>query len=351
MRVLITGSGGLVGSEAAFHFLAQDCDVFGIDNNTRMHLFGLEGDVSSKIEKLRKWPRYSHYSFDIRDRKAVDTVFSYVRPNIVIHCAAQPSHDRAAEIPLEDFDINAVGTINLLESTRRYCNSDVVFVHMSTNKVYGDGPNKLNLVECPTRYDYADNEYTSGIREDFPIDSCMHSIFGASKVAADIMAQEYGRYYGMNVGIFRAGCVTGASHASVELHGFLAYIVKCALIGRKYIIFGYKGKQVRDQIHAYDVVTAIESFVKSPRKGQVYNIGGGRQNSASILEVINMIEEIAKKRLNYEISSRARKGDHICYITDMSKFRQHFRDWKMEFTLPDMIREMVDYYEFQKSTN
>jgi len=345
VRVLITGAGGLIGSQAVDYFRAQGHEIHGIDNNTRMYLFGPEGDVSPTINRLMSHSTYTHHSIDIRDRDSVMWCFYRVKPNVVIHCAAQPSHDRASSMPLEDFDINAVGTLNLLEAARQLHDDDVVFVHMSTNKVYGDGPNRLRLVEGVTRYDYDELEFVNGIKEDFPVDDCLHSIFGASKLATDVMAQEYGRYYGMNVGIFRGGCLTGAAHAGVELHGFLAYVVKCAMIGRKYTIFGYKGKQVRDQIHASDVVSAIDAFVRSPRKGEVYNIGGGRPNSASILEVIDLIADVSGRQLDYELSPDARIGDHICYITDMSKFHQHFPEWKPEVSLRDMIIEMVQFHE------
>ncbi|MBT7915277.1 NAD-dependent epimerase/dehydratase family protein [Candidatus Bathyarchaeota archaeon] len=349
--ILITGTGGLIGGEAARHFLEKGWEVHGIDNNTRMWLFGKEADVSGGIASLSESESYTHHHVDIRDRSRISSIHCQVRPNAVIHCAAQPSHDKAADIPFDDFDINALGTVNLLEAFRLYAPADASFVYVSTNKVYGDGPNRLELNEEDTRWEpnmYPDigedvpvGLWFDGINEDFPIDQCLHSLFGASKLSADIMAQEYGRYFNLNVGIFRGGCLTGPTHAGVELHGFLSYIVKCAMSEKPYSIFGYSGKQVRDQIHSKDVITAFEAFIENPRQGEVYNIGGERRNSASILEIINLIEEISGKRLQYTLSDEARKGDHIWYISDMTKFRSHYPDWEPQFDLRDMISEMV----------
>ncbi len=353
--ILITGTGGLIGGEAARHFLAQGWEVHGIDNNTRMCLFGKEADVSGGISSLESHKNYSHHYVDIRERVRVSLLMCQIRPEAIIHCAAQPSHDKAADIPFGDFDINAVGTVNLLESFRLYTPEKSSFVHVSTNKVYGDGPNHLKFVDWGTRWEpnmYPDigdelpiGLWFDGINEDFAIDQCLHSLFGASKLSADIMAQEYGRYFGLNVGVFRGGCLTGPTHAGVELHGFLSYIVKCALTDRPYTIFGYKGKQVRDQIHSKDVVSAFEAYIQNPRPGEVYNIGGERKNSASILEVIDLIEEISGKRLQYTLSDEARKGDHKWYISDMTKFRSHFPDWEPQFDLRDMITEMVSAHQ------
>jgi len=343
MRVLITGSGGLIGSEAAEFFLKKPgVKVVGIDNNMRMEFFGPGGDVSPAIARLSKYSNYSHKNIDITHRHSIDNVLSKFQPDLLIHCAAQPSHDKAADIPYLDFAVNANGTLNLLESFRNRCLESSVFIQVSTNKVYGDGPNHLNLVESETRYDFADEKYRNGIAEDFSIDNCLHSLFGASKVAGDILAQEYGRYFNLNVGIFRGGCLTGPQHAGVELHGFLSYIVKCAKSGKPYTIFGYKGKQVRDQIHCYDVVRVFEEFANNPKKGEVYNLGGGANNSASVLEIINLIQEISGDELNYSHSDKARIGDHICYYTDMSKFKSHYPSWNMKYSLNSIVEEMLN---------
>ena len=339
-KILVTGTGGLIGSEAAKSWLSQGYNVIGIDNNSRKEFFGEKGDVSNVIHDLSKSLLYNHYSIDIRDREAVDDLIGTEHPDIVVHCAAQPSHDRAAAIPFADFDTNAVGTFNLLEASRRHI-PDVVFVHVSTNKVYGDAPNFLNLIETDTRYDYADEEFLEGIPETMSIDQCTHSLFGASKVAADICAQEYGRYFGMNVGVFRGGCLTGPQHAGVELHGFLSYIIKCATTGTPYTIFGYKGKQVRDQIHCADVIRAFESFIQDPRPGAVYNIGGCKENAASVLEVINILQEDHGLELNYTLSDENRIGDHMCYYSDMAKFKSDYPAWSIQHSLKDIISEMV----------
>jgi CDP-paratose 2-epimerase len=339
MRVLVTGSGGLIGSEAASHWIRKGEQVFGIDNNTRQELFGPAGNVTPVIEELEKFSNYQHIIESITDRDAVSQILETVKPDVVIHAAAQPSHDKAAEIPYQDFSINAVGTLNLLESTRQFA-PDAVFVHVSTNKVYGDAPNHLNLIEGDQRYDFADPAYARGIDETFSVDQSLHSLFGASKASADLLAQEYGRYFGMNVGIFRGGCLTGPQHAGVELHGFLSYIVKCAVQGRKYKIFGYKGKQVRDQIHCRDVIRCFERFIERPKQGEVYNLGGGKANSASILEVIRRIDSLTGYRLGYEYVDKNRVGDHICYYTDMSKFKRDYPGWDITVSLDDTILEI-----------
>jgi CDP-paratose 2-epimerase len=281
-----------------------------------------------------------HHDLDIRAREGIGKLVRAVRPDLVIPCAAQPSHDLAASIPLDDFDTNAVGTVNLLEAARREC-PDTVFIHMSTNKVYGDAPNRLQLTELETRYDYADPRYAGGIAEDFPIDQSLHSLFGASKAAADLMAQEYGRYFGMKVGIFRGGCLTGPRHSGVELHGFLSYLVRVACTGQPYTVFGYQGKQVRDQIHSADVIAAFDAFYRHPRCGEVYNLGGGRANSASVLECIDLIEQITGARIAWTYRDEARRGDHICYISDLTKLTHHLPGWSITRTIPDMIGEMA----------
>ncbi len=343
MKVLVTGSGGLIGSEAAEYFLNKTATrVMGMDNNMRMVFFGPNGDVSSTILRLSGYKNYEHKNIDITNKDSVDDAIKNFQPDLIIHCAAQPSHDKAADIPHLDFAVNANGTLNLLESFRKHCDESSVFIQVSTNKVYGDGPNHLNLTESKNRYDFADEKYRNGIAEDFSIDNCLHSLFGASKVAGDILAQEYGRYFGLNVGVFRGGCLTGPQHAGVELHGFLSYIIKCAKFGNPYTIFGYKGKQVRDQIHCYDVVRAFEEFALNPKKGEVYNLGGGVHNSASVLEIISLIQEISGYELNYSHSNKARIGDHICYYTDMSKFKSHYPSWSMKYNLNAIIEEMLN---------
>lgn len=341
MKVLVTGSSGLIGSEAVEYFDQRGHTVFGIDNNMRQVFFGEQGDTLWNLNRLKSITRdFSHYDCDIRDRQRLDGIFSAHSFDLIIHCAAQPSHDKAKDIPILDFEVNAMGTMNLLEMTRQYC-KDAVFIHMSTNKVYGDAPNELPLKELPTRWEFSCCEDYDGVDETCRIDQTTHSLFGASKTAADIMAQEYGRYFGLNVGIFRGGCLTGPSHSGVELHGFLSYLVKCAVHGKPYTIFGYKGKQVRDNIHSYDVIRAFELFARNPRPGEVYNIGGGRDNSVSVLEAIDMIEQIANTKMEYTYSERNRIGDHICYISNLGKLRSHYPEWDVTIGLEDMIEQMV----------
>ena len=342
MKILVTGSSGLIGSAAVTHFDARGHEVYGMDNNMRAVFFGKNGDTTWNLHRLLAvTKRFEHFDLDIRDRDAVFGFFESHALDLVVHCAAQPSHDKAREIPLLDFDVNAVGTINLLEGTRRH-SPQAVFILMSTNKVYGDAPNELPLVELDTRYDYARPEDYQGIAETCRIDQCLHSLFGASKAAADIVAQEYGRYFGMKVGIFRGGCLTGPSHSGVELHGFLSHLVKVAVRGDKYSVFGYKGKQVRDQIHSSDVIRAIEAFARDPRPGEPYNIGGGRGNSASILECFQILENKLGRPVRWEYVDENRVGDHICYISDLSKFQGHFPDWKIEYGLDEIIEELVE---------
>jgi CDP-paratose 2-epimerase len=341
MKVLVTGSSGLIGSEAALNFEQTGHRVFGIDNNQRREFFGPAGDTRWNLERLRKLTRqFTHLEMDIRDRQGVLDLFESERFDLIIHCAAQPSHDKAKEIPFVDFDVNAVGTFNLLEATRR-TNRDAIFVFMSTNKVYGDAPNELPLRELATRWDYAEAADYNGVREDCRIDRTMHSLFGASKAAADLLAQEYGKYFGMNVGIFRGGCLTGENHSGVQLHGFLSYLVKVAKAGETYTIFGYKGKQVRDQIHSSDVISAFAEFAANPRQGEVYNLGGGRANSASILECIGKIEELLRRKLSWRYVEQARVGDHVCYISDLAKFKAHYPNWKLRVSLDEILERIV----------
>jgi CDP-paratose 2-epimerase len=341
MKVLVTGSSGLIGSEAVVHFDRQGHEVFGVDNNMRRVFFGPAGDTLWNLERLKTTcKRFTHAALDIRDRVAIDDLFASQRFDLVVHCAAQPSHDKAREIPLLDFEVNALGTVNLLEATRQHC-GDSVFVFMSTNKVYGDTPNEIPLKELETRYDYARAEDYDGIDESCRIDRTLHSLFGASKAAGDIVAQEYGRYFGMNVGIFRGGCLTGPSHSAVELHGFLSYLVRVARNGKHYTVYGYKGKQVRDNIHSYDVVRAIEEFAANPRPGEVYNLGGGRANSISVLEAIAQVEELTGRKLDWHYVDEARTGDHICYISNLKKFQQDYPQWKITRSLDALLEEMV----------
>ena len=349
MKVLVTGSSGLIGSEAAQHFDAQGHDVFGVDNNMRRVFFGEPGDTLWNLERLKGvTKRFTHASIDIRDRAAIEDLFSTQRFDLIVHCAAQPSHDKAREIPLLDFEVNALGTLNLLEATRQHCR-DAVFVFLSTNKVYGDAPNEIPLKELPTRYDYARPEDFDGIAETCRIDRTLHSLFGASKAAADLVAQEYGRYFNMNVGIFRGGCLTGPSHSGVELHGFLSYLAKTTLNGGKYSVYGYKGKQVRDNIHSYDVVRAIEEFAANPHPGEVYNIGGARQNSISMLEAITRIEELTGRRLAWSYVEEARKGDHICYISNLAKFKRDYPRWEITRSLDAILEEIVSSQRAQQA--
>jgi CDP-paratose 2-epimerase len=341
MRILVTGSSGLIGSEAVAHFDRAGHDVHGIDNNMRREFFGPQGDTLWNLDRLIKSTKnFAHHTLDIRDRAKILDLFKKERFDMIVHCAAQPSHDKAREIPFVDFDVNAVGTLNLLEATRQSA-PEAVFIFMSTNKVYGDAPNELPLNELPMRWDYARPEDYNGIREDCRIDRTLHSLFGASKTAADVLAQEYGRYFQMNVGIFRGGCLTGEHHSGVQLHGFLSYLVKVAKSGETYTIFGYKGKQVRDQIHSADVISAFEEFANAPRPGEVYNLGGGRENSASILECIEKLENLLGKKVSWNYVDEARLGDHICYISDLRKFKSHFPTWKIQWPLDRILEKMA----------
>jgi CDP-paratose 2-epimerase len=339
-KLLVTGSSGLIGSEVCIHFANLGWEIHGVDNNQRAAFFGPSGDTrwnQGRLEKSIK--NFIHHEIDIRDRQGVIDLIASVQPDAIVHTAAQPSHDRAAAIPFDDFDVNAVGTFNLLEATRRY-NTATPFVHMSTNKVYGDAPNSIKMVELETRWDYADNTYEHGIPESFSIDQCKHSLFGASKVSADISVQEYGRYFNMPTACLRGGCLTGPNHSGVELHGFLSYLVKCNLEEREYTVFGYKGKQVRDNIHSYDVARFIEEFIKAPRIAQVYNIGGGKDNSCSILEAFDIISAISGKAMKYKYDETNRIGDHICYYSDLRKMKEHYPNWDTTKSLHTTFEEI-----------
>ena len=341
-KLLVTGSGGLIGSEVVAFFCVEGCEVHGIENNMRRDFFGAQGDTSWNQERLRQqYKNFKHHELDIRDRARTSDALAEIKPDAIVHTAAQPSHDLAASRPFDDFDVNAVGTLNLLEAARRTC-PESPFVHMSTNKVYGDAPNFLNLVEKETRWDYADAEFRDGIKETFSIDHSTHSIFGASKVAADVMVQEYGRYFQMPTCCLRGGCLTGPNHSGVELHGFLSYLIKCNLEGKTYRVFGYKGKQVRDNIHSYDVAQFMDQFIQAPRIAEVYNLGGGRENSISILEAFSLIAEISGKKMSYEYVDQNRKGDHICYISDLSKMRSHYPKWNITKGLRTTFEEIYE---------
>jgi CDP-paratose 2-epimerase len=343
VQILVTGSSGLIGSEAVEYFARRGHHVHGLDNNMRADFFGPQGDTTWRLRQLLDGVRnFTHHAADIRDRAAVTDVFAAHRIGAVIHCAAQPSHDLAKDRPFDDFDVNATGTLNLLEAARRHC-PEAPFVFMSTNKVYGDVPNELPLVELPTRWDYAVPAQYQGIDETMRIDQSKHSLFGASKAAADLMVQEYGRYFGVPTACFRGGCLTGPNHSGVELHGFLSFLVKTALRGKTFTIFGYKGKQVRDQIHSLDVVRAFEAFIAAPRAGEVYNLGGGRESNASILECFAMIEAASGRKVSWRYDEKNREGDHICYISDMAKFRAHYPAWSLTRRVPDIIDEMVRF--------
>ncbi len=341
-KILVTGSSGLIGSEVVRHFDRLGWEVYGIDNNMRADFFGPKGDTRWNQSQLQeKCQHFNHIELDIRNRQGVLEMMKELRPDAIVHTAAQPSHDLAASRPFDDFDVNAVGTLNLLEAARQYC-KESPFAHMSTNKVYGDAPNYLNLVEKETRYDYADEVYYNGIKETFSIDQSKHSLFGASKVGADVMVQEYGRYFNMPTCALRGGCLTGPNHSGVELHGFLSYLVKVNITGGHYTIFGYKGKQVRDNIHSFDVARFIEEFINAPRMGEVYNIGGGRDNSVSILEAFDIVSSITGNKMNFTYSDQNRIGDHMCYISDLSKMKAHYPNWDITKSLQTVFEEIVE---------
>ena len=341
---IITGSAGLIGSDAVRFFAQQGIDVVGIDNDMRKYFFGSGASTSRNRRVLEQTvARYRHFASDIRDKEAVEAVFAQYAGNIalVIHTAAQPSHDWAATEPLTDFTVNANGTLNLLEATRKYC-PEAVFIFVSTNKVYGDTPNRLPLAELEKRWEIADDHayHAYGIDEFMSIDQTLHSLFGASKLAADLLVQEYGRYFGMKTACFRAGCLTGPSHAAAELHGFLAYLVKCAVEKEHYTVYGYKGKQVRDNLHAYDLVQAFWYFFEHPRFGEVYNIGGGRQANCSMLEAIEIVETVCECSMNRSYRPTNRIGDHIWWVSDTRKFRSHYPDWKPTYSIEQIIAEI-----------
>jgi CDP-paratose 2-epimerase len=343
--VIITGSAGLIGSEAARFFCRLGMDVVGIDNDMRKFFFGEEASTTWNRKRLEaEHNNYQHFDVDIRDYVKIKDIFERFCKNIslVIHTAAQPSHDWAASDPFSDFSVNANGTLNLLQATREIC-PDSPFIFTSTNKVYGDLPNFLPLVELEKRWEIDSNHrYHSGIAEDMSIDNSKHSLFGASKVAADVLVQEYGRYFDMKTVSFRGGCLTGPSHSGTQLHGFLAYLMKCAVTGKPYTIFGYKGKQVRDNIHSSDLIAAFYEFYQAPGSGQIYNIGGGRESNCSMLEAIELCQKITGKEFNYAYKDDNRSGDHIWYISDLSKFKQAYPNWSITYDVPQILQEIHD---------
>ena len=342
--VIITGSSGLVGSEAVNFFIKKNYKVIAIDNNMRKYFFGKNADTNwqkkIQIKKFKK--RIFHYTVDIRNyNKIIDIFFKYKNKiKCIIHAAAQPSHDWAYKEPILDFDINAKSTLNLLECTKKFC-PQATFIYVSTNKVYGDTPNKLKIKEKKTRFEIADTKYRKGINENLSIDKSTHSLFGVSKCSADLLVQEYGKNLKLKTGIFRAGCITGPKHSGAELHGFLNYLVKCNLSKKKYNIFGYKGKQVRDNIHSYDLINAFWHFHLKPKKGEVYNIGGSLKNSCSIIEAIKLIEKITNQKMIYSFKQKNRIGDHICYITDISKLKKDYPKWKINYSLKQIIEQII----------
>lgn len=355
--IIVTGSAGLIGSETVEKFAAKGDFVVGIDNDMRQYFFGTEASTVRQTIRLKeKFPNYRHYDLDIRDGDAIATLFAEYNIGIklVVHTAAQPSHDWAAREPLTDFSVNATGTLNLLEATRQYA-PDAVFVHLSTNKVYGDRPNTLPLVEQETRWSVNPNHpFALGINETMSIDQSTHSVFGASKVAADVLVQEYGHYFGLKTTCFRGGCLTGPNHSGAQLHGFLAYLMKCTVTGTPYTVFGYNGKQVRDNIHSYDLVNAIEQVYQNPRQGEVYNMGGGRYSNCSMLEAIALCEEISGQKLNRHYSDQNRIGDHIWYVSDLSRFESHYPGWKITYNIPrilqDIYRQNVDHWRAERES-
>jgi CDP-paratose 2-epimerase len=338
---IVTGSSGLIGSEVVAFLDERGWAVQGVDNNMRREFFGAEGDTTWNLERLRaSTRRFVHNDLDVRDRAAMFRLFSEHRPALVVHAAAQPSHDLAAARPFDDFEVNALGTLNLLEAARRFT-PESPFAFLSTNKVYGDVPNELELVELETRWDYADPTRSEGIDETMRIDATTHSLFGASKVAADVMVQEYGRYFGLPTVCFRGGCLTGPHHSGAELHGFLAYLARAIREGREYRIYGYKGKQVRDNIHSYDVCTAIAAFAERPRVAAVYNLGGGRGNSCSMIEAIAALEDLQGRKLATQYVDENRLGDHICYISDLGRFRADYPDWELSIPLEEIYEQLA----------
>lgn len=348
-KILITGSSGLIGSEVCMFFAERGFEIHGLDNNQRAVFFGPQGDTRWNQKRLENsLANFHHHEIDIRDRAGILKLLAQIKPDVIVHAAAQPSHDRAAAIPFDDFDTNAVGTLNLLEAARQAC-LDTPFIHMSTNKVYGDAPNKIPLKELETRWEFAEDSMQNGIAENFTIDQSKHSLFGASKVAADVMVQEYGRYFGMKTCALRGGCLTGPNHSGVELHGFLSYLIKCNLEGKKYTVFGYKAKQVRDNIHSLDVARFIWEFIQAPRSGEVYNIGGGKNNSCSMIEAFDKVWQLSGKKMLWEYSDKNREGDHMCYYSDLAKMKAHYPNWDITKSLDDIFSEIVGSWKVRNA--
>jgi len=348
-KILITGSGGLIGSESVKFFAEMGFDIIGIDNDMRQYFFGKEASTEWNRKALEeKYKNYKHYNVDIRDNSKIEEIFKENKFDLIIHTAAQPSHDWAAKEPFTDFSVNATGTLVMLENFRKYC-PQASFIFTSTNKVYGDAPNELPLVELETRWEINQaHPYFNGIDETMRIDQTKHSVFGASKVAADVMTQEYGKYFGLHTGVFRGGCLTGPAHSGAQLHGFLAYLIKCIATGKKYTILGYKGKQVRDNIHSYDLVNMFWHYYQNPRCGEVYNAGGARNSNISMMEAIKKTEEILGKKANYEYIDEPRVGDHIWYISDVSKFKKHYPEWDFTYNVDQILEEICQYGHFNK---
>lgn len=350
MKILVTGSGGLIGSQTVKFYAEKGAEIVGIDNNMRQYFFGESASTKWNVEALKKnHSQYTHFNVDIRDNEEIKDIFKKQGPfDLIVHTAAQPSHDWAAKEPFTDFTINANGTLVLLENFRKHSPKGV-FIFTSTNKVYGDTPNALPLIELETRYEIQEgHKFGEGIDETMSIDNSKHSLFGASKVAADILVQEYGKYFGLHTAVFRGGCLTGPDHSGAELHGFLAYLAKCVVEGKKYMVFGYKGKQVRDNIHSWDLVNAFDNFYKNPRKGEVYNIGGARHSNISMLEAIKELEKLTGKKLDWEYVEENRSGDHIWYISDVSKFKSHYPEWEFKYGIDMILREIVEALEKRK---
>ena len=339
-KILVTGSSGLIGGEVVDFFCKKGYLVYGIDNNMREIFFGPKGSTKSNLVRLKKqYKSFINYALDIRDREKIRKLFEEIHFDLIVHTAAQPSHDRAATIPFLDFEVNALGTLNLLESTRINC-KESPFIHLSTNKVYGDNPNKLDIKEMDSRWEYSGEFYKNGIHERFPIDHTTHSLFGVSKASSDLLVQEYGRYFNMPTCCLRGGCLTGPSHSGVELHGFLNYLIRCNVSGKNYTIFGYEGKQVRDNIHSEDVAKLIYEFYKDPKIGAVYNLGGGYENSVSILEAFKKIELISGKEMKYTYQENPRIGDHICYYSNLSKIKSDYKNWRITKSLDDIFKDL-----------
>lgn len=348
-KVLITGSNGLIGGESVKFFGNLRFDVYGIDNNMRAYFFGPEGDTNCNKKLLQtQYKNYHAYAFDIRDEKKLRSLFKKIKFDLIIHTAAQPSHDWSAREPLTDFTVNALATIQLLEMYRKYC-PEAVFIFTSTNKVYGSNPNLLPFVELETRWELpASHSFYKGINESMSLDNTVHSLFGVSKTAADLLVQEYGKYFGLRTTVFRCGCLTGPMHSAAKLHGFLAYLIKSIREGKEYTIIGYKGKQVRDNIHSIDLVKAFYEVYKRPRKGEVYNMGGSRHSNISVLEAIRKVETVLDKKATIQYSSKPRIGDHIWYVSDVSKFRSHYPRWNYTYTIDTIISDMCFNQEFRR---